>query len=511
MRIIDEIREDHRLIDQVAGSLFLLGRSGIRPPGRRSRISRSGSISPGLSPRVPSPREELLFRALVEHGEVPGDHGPLAILKAEHAAALVEIDRIEAAGPCPESEALARRLAAEIWQHLDKEETVLFPEAERRLIDGGIRQLDGPPPRPRWRRLAPWACDLIRRLPPMDDPDLIRGDGCIPCAAFGDTCHGIETEWWSDWENRAPPVSGRGLRPRCAAIGAVRLVLAVSIHRCSTGVLAWRSGRSRAPVSGRHFENQAVSTDGNTVTAVGRERFLHSDAQRPRRWRSVDLGRSHGGSLGGSHGRGGRSGLGFGNGGRALWPDRDRREPFRLRSPRRVNPCRQWSISMLRSRWRTNPGRRPSSNGSRGCVSASQMEWSRAPPTSMATPGSPPRVGGPSANPGSHYPGLPNLPVWDGNPEVFEIDPDALGARASRSRSGQPVFGRGVLAFVFGSYQLWPTSLDLISTPQLPIPASAGHSRRPDHRQSESRTPRSAERRRSALRPAARQALASDS
>ena len=42
--------------------------------------------------------------------------------------------------------------------------------------------------------------DLIGRLPPMDDPDLIRGDGCIPCAAFGDTCHGIETEWWTDWD-----------------------------------------------------------------------------------------------------------------------------------------------------------------------------------------------------------------------------------------------------------------------------------------------------------------------
>ncbi len=83
---------------------------------------------------------------------------------------------------------------------MDKEETVLLPEAERRLIDGGIRDLEGPPLSDEQQAALELGRELIRRLPPMDDPDLIRGDGCIPCSAFGETCHGIETEWWSDWE-----------------------------------------------------------------------------------------------------------------------------------------------------------------------------------------------------------------------------------------------------------------------------------------------------------------------
>ena len=124
----------------------------------------------------------------------------MPILVAEHESVPPILDELTAAGACAESESAARRLAAEIWQHLDKEETVLLPEAERRLIDGGVRELEGPPASDEVETARVLGLELIRKLPPMDDPDLIRGDGCIPCAAFGDTCHGIETEWWSDWE-----------------------------------------------------------------------------------------------------------------------------------------------------------------------------------------------------------------------------------------------------------------------------------------------------------------------
>lgn len=73
---------------------------------------------------------------------------------------------------------------------------------------------------------------------------------------------------------------------------------------------------------------------------------------------------------------------------------------------------------------------------------------------------------------GIEYPGLPNLPVWDGNPEVFEIDPDALGGEHLELTAGTRFSAEGVLAYVFGSYQLWPSSLDLGPAPLLPIPAS---------------------------------------
>lgn len=69
--------------------------------------------------------------------------------------------------------------------------------------------------------------------------------------------------------------------------------------------------------------------------------------------------------------------------------------------------------------------------------------------------------------PGIAYPGLPGLPVWDGNPEAFELDPDAVGGDHVDLAAGTRFRSEGVLAYVFGSYQLWPTSLAITETPLL--------------------------------------------
>lgn len=61
---------------------------------------------------------------------------------------------------------------------------------------------------------------------------------------------------------------------------------------------------------------------------------------------------------------------------------------------------------------------------------------------------------------GIEYPGLPGLPVWDGNPEVFELDQDRLAGMPAAT----PVLGGsrfdavGVLGFEFGGWELWATS-----------------------------------------------------
>ena len=200
MRIIDEIRKEHRLIDEVMGSLFFWADRGCEHPEAAVDLKDLIHFLRVYVHGCHHHREEILFRALVEQGEVPRDHGPLLILTQEHESLPPVLDELASAGACAESVAAAKRLAAEIWLHLDKEETVLLLEAERRLIDGGIRELEGPPASDEVEAARELGLDLIRRLPPVDDPDLIRGDGCIPCAAFGDTCHGIESEWWSDWE-----------------------------------------------------------------------------------------------------------------------------------------------------------------------------------------------------------------------------------------------------------------------------------------------------------------------
>ncbi|MGD8439709.1 MAG: hemerythrin domain-containing protein [Holophagae bacterium] len=200
MRIIDEVRIDHRLIDRVTGSLMRWSDRGVdhaHAAGDKDDLVRFLRVC--VEGRHHS-TEEVLFRALVEHGEIPGDRGPLAVLRREHGVVADAVDRLDAAGLDPTSVDLARTLASDLWQHLDKEESVLLPEAERRLIDGGIRELADPPLSAPELAVRDLGRTLIERLPPMDHPDLIRGAGCIACAAFGEDCHGIETEWWSDWE-----------------------------------------------------------------------------------------------------------------------------------------------------------------------------------------------------------------------------------------------------------------------------------------------------------------------
>ncbi|MGD9899269.1 MAG: lamin tail domain-containing protein [Calditrichaceae bacterium] len=61
--------------------------------------------------------------------------------------------------------------------------------------------------------------------------------------------------------------------------------------------------------------------------------------------------------------------------------------------------------------------------------------------------------------PGIEYPGLSGLPVWDGNPEVFELDPDKLGLTNQIIPAGSSFSAIGVLGYEFGGYEFWPSSL----------------------------------------------------
>lgn len=68
--------------------------------------------------------------------------------------------------------------------------------------------------------------------------------------------------------------------------------------------------------------------------------------------------------------------------------------------------------------------------------------------------------------PGIRYPGLPGLPVWDGNPEVFWVDPDGSGAPDNRLITSETIFAAtGVMSFQFGKYTLFPEGYTLTSAP----------------------------------------------
>ncbi|NOZ13363.1 MAG: hypothetical protein GXO69_06905 [Acidobacteria bacterium] len=61
--------------------------------------------------------------------------------------------------------------------------------------------------------------------------------------------------------------------------------------------------------------------------------------------------------------------------------------------------------------------------------------------------------------PGILYPGESGLPVWDGDPEIFEMDPDALGLPDQIFHGGTPFTATGIIGYSYGEYQLQPTAL----------------------------------------------------
>ncbi|NNE05332.1 MAG: hypothetical protein HKN15_06375, partial [Xanthomonadales bacterium] len=74
--------------------------------------------------------------------------------------------------------------------------------------------------------------------------------------------------------------------------------------------------------------------------------------------------------------------------------------------------------------------------------------------------------------PGIEFPGLVGLPVWDGNPEVFELDPDKLGLPNEIITAGSTFSATGALGYEFGGYELWATSL-VVNPAPLPVPVRA--------------------------------------
>ena len=76
--------------------------------------------------------------------------------------------------------------------------------------------------------------------------------------------------------------------------------------------------------------------------------------------------------------------------------------------------------------------------------------------------------------PGIKYPGLAGLPVWDGNPEVFEIDPDRLGAVPDPDYvpGGSTYSTTGVMAYEFSGWEIWPSAFSY-APPTFPRPVRA--------------------------------------
>ena len=204
MRLIDELRAEHLLVDRMAGSLIRFAEraaTGNTSAGDVADFLRFFRVF--VAGYHHQREEEILFTVLVERAEIPGDRGPIPVIEADHRAAAELVDEFELASASGGNAAdVARRLAHHLWEHVDKEESVLLPEAINRLRRNGVNRLDGREPTADEKSARELGERLIERFPPLDDPEIIRGDGCIACSAFGNTCGGIETEWWNTWERQ---------------------------------------------------------------------------------------------------------------------------------------------------------------------------------------------------------------------------------------------------------------------------------------------------------------------
>lgn len=77
----------------------------------------------------------------------------------------------------------------------------------------------------------------------------------------------------------------------------------------------------------------------------------------------------------------------------------------------------------------------------------------------------------PRREPGIRFPGQVGLPVWDGNPEIFWINPDALNAPNNRFLSvGMQLSGSGIMTQSGSRYFFWPNQYTVTGAPAI-IPA----------------------------------------
>ena len=203
MRLFDEFKAEHLLVDRVAGSLIRFSELAAGGETSVEDVADFVHFFRVFVAGYHHEREEVtLFPVLVERAEVPADRGPLPSIEADHRAAAILVDELEDAGGNHERAAdVARRLAHHLWEHVDKEDSVLLPESSDRLRRNGVTRLEGREPTAQEEAARDLGERLTERFPPLDDPEVVRGDGCVACSAFGETCGGIETEWWNTWEH----------------------------------------------------------------------------------------------------------------------------------------------------------------------------------------------------------------------------------------------------------------------------------------------------------------------
>jgi len=205
MQLIDELRAEHDIIEQVAGAFRTFARQRARGEGRAADGPRFLAFFRLYAGAFHHGREEdTLFVSLQRDAELPGDRGPIAALLGDHHRMGGILDRLEptvGSDPAPpEVETLVLDYTEQLWHHIDAENSVLLPESAHRLPRKGVPELPSRGPTAEELAALEDGRALLAAYPPVPEPDILRGDGCVMCPAFAETCEGLEHTWWNEHE-----------------------------------------------------------------------------------------------------------------------------------------------------------------------------------------------------------------------------------------------------------------------------------------------------------------------
>lgn len=211
MRLLEELRAEHVLIDRVAGSLrsFAAARArGEGGPADGAAFRRFFRHWAGAWHHARE--EETLFPALAAKAELSPAHGPIAAFVEQHHEMGGVLDGLDplldreplAAGEAQRFVELVTAYTRELGRHIDAENSVLLPESEVRLRQANVLELEGRAPTAEELAARAEGERLAAAWPFTEDAGGVRGEGCVVCPSYGTTCRGVEAEWWneSEWE-----------------------------------------------------------------------------------------------------------------------------------------------------------------------------------------------------------------------------------------------------------------------------------------------------------------------
>ncbi|MDH4199778.1 MAG: hemerythrin domain-containing protein [Spirochaetia bacterium] len=219
MDLLEDIAQEHQLFDRAAGSLLALTDEWIKNNDLETRkeAEKFCNFFEKVMIQFHTPKEEKLVFPFLEKLNIPRDKGPLFYYELEHKEQIKSIETIRSytqknvftEDEKGELKKLAEKFCSEIWEHIDKEDSVLMSEVKERIRGSLLMDLNTE----YQNYLAANQVDegltteiglLIKKYPPVEMlPDVFRGDGCMSCRHFGEGCQGIEHEWWTEheWED----------------------------------------------------------------------------------------------------------------------------------------------------------------------------------------------------------------------------------------------------------------------------------------------------------------------